>query len=351
MRIVVGLLGAVLIAAMLAEFFVAFLLPRRVRRDPRIARGIYRMVWRPWKAIAHRLQLIQADTLLGFFGPFALLLELTVWVLGLMIGYACLQWAGGGSFSLSSSAATILSASFEHTGAWHRAVGLLEAANGVAVLFIVIGYLPSIYTAFSSREVVISRLSTRAGAPPSAGALLRRASERGGWAELDRYLRDAEGWAAEMMETHLSYPLLGYYRSQHLGQNWLSALTTIVDTSAVLLAALEEDASEAETAELTFAIGRHALSDLALQFTGKTYTGAPRAFGDAEAAQLRALLEGGELRLRTDEEWRTRLDKLRERYDHNATALARELALRLPGWLPDDELIATIKSSAPAYRR
>jgi hypothetical protein len=348
-RVVVGLVGVVVILLMLAEFFVAFLLPRRVRRDPRIARGIYRALWHPWRALAGRLPPVAADTWLGFFGPLALVLELSVWVLGLMVGFACVEWAGGGSFSVAFSAGTFLSASFQPHGGWHRAIGLLEAATGVGVLFIVIGYMPSIYSAFSRREVAISRLSTRAGAPPSAGALLRRASERGGWDELDRYLHDAEGWAAEMMETHLSYPLLGYYRSQHVGQNWLSALTTIVDTSAVLLAALDEASPEAETAELTFAIGRHALSDLALQFAAGR-AGATRAFSDAEAAELRALLEGGDLRLRPDDEWRARLDELRGRYDANAAALARELALRLPGWLPDEEL-QVAKRDVPAHLR
>jgi hypothetical protein len=348
-RVVVGLVGVVVILLMLAEFFVAFLLPRRVRRDPRIARGIYRALWHPWRGIAGRLPPVAADTLLGFFGPLALVLELSVWVLGLMVGFACVEWAGGGSFSVGFSAGTFLSASFQPHGTWHRAIGLLEAATGVGVLFIVIGYMPSIYSAFSRREVAISRLSTRAGAPPSAGALLRRASERGGWAELDQYLRDAEGWAAEMMETHLTYPLLGYYRSQHVGQNWLSALTAIVDTSAILLAALDESSPEAETAELTFAIGRHALSDLALQFAAGR-AGASRAFGDADAAELRALLEGGDLRLRPDDEWRARLDELRGRYDANAAALARELALRLPGWLPDEQLQAA-KKAVPAHLR
>jgi hypothetical protein len=348
-RILVGLLGMLLIALMLSEFYVAFLLPRRVKRDPRIARGVYHAVWRPWRALAHHLRPVAADTLLGFFGPLALLLELVIWALGLVLGYACIQWAGGGAFSVAFSAGTFLSATFQPHGAWHRAVGLLEAATGVGVLFIVIGYLPSIYAAFSRREIAISRLSTRAGAPPSAGALIRRASERGGWAELDRYLHDAEEWAAEMMETHLSYPLLGYYRSQHVGQSWLSALTTIVDTSAVLLAALEDGSAESEAAELTYSIGRHALADLAHQLAAGR-PGTPRPLGDAEAAELRALLEGGNLRLVPDSAWRERLDELRSAYEPNAVALARELSLSLPGWLPDERAPAG-RRAVPAHLR
>jgi hypothetical protein len=348
-RVIVGIAGAVLILLIVYEFFVVFLLPRRVKRDPRIARGIYRAIWRPWRSFAQTLPHVAQDTLLGFFGPLGLVIQLSVWVLALIVGYACVQWAGGGSFSLAFSAATFLSAAFQPSDEWHRAIGLLEAATGVGVLFIVIGYMPAIYAAFSRREVAISRLSTRAGAPPSAAALLRRASERGGWEELDRYLHDAEEWAAEMMETHLSYPVLAYYRSQHVGQNWLSALTTIVDTSAVLLAALEDRSPEAEAAELTFSIGRHALSDLAFQFApGRT--GPAREFGDTEAGALRELLAGGDLRLVPDDDWRARLDALRAQYEANAAVLGEWLALRLPAWLPGEQL--QLKGKAlPAHLR
>jgi len=349
MRILVGVLGSILIVLMLAEFFVAFLLPRRVKRDPRIARGIYRGLWRPWKWFANRLTPVSRDTLLGLFGPFALLLELVVWAVGLMIGFACLQWAAGGSFDFALSAGTFLSAAAEPHGTWHRAVGLLEAATGVGVLFIVIGYLPSVYGAFSRREVAVSRLAARAGSPPSAGALLQRASALGRWVELDRYLRDAEEWAAEMMETGLSYPLLTYYRSQHLGQNWLAALTTIVDTSAVLLAGLEEGSGEAEAAQITFAVGRHALADLAHQ-SGARPPRVTRALSDEETAELRALLEAGERPLVDEDAWRTRLEALRRAYEGNAAALAHELAFRLPSWMPNEE--AQVKRKhLPAHLR
>jgi hypothetical protein len=336
MRVLVGIVGLALIALMLAEFFVAFMLPRRVKRDPRIARGIYRAVWRPWRALGTSLGPVAGDTLLGFFGPFALLLELVVWAGGLMLGFACLEWAGGGSFDFAFSAGTFLSAGFAPLSTWERAIGLWEAATGVGVLFIVIGYLPSVYAAFSRRELAVSQLSNRAGNPPSAGALLRRASERRGWDELGRYLDHAEEWAAEMMETHLSYPLLAYYRSQHVGQNWLAALTTMVDTSAVLIAALEDGSPEAGAADLTFRLGRHALADLAHQI-------APGGGGDRtpptaeELGVLREILADHDLPLVDASEFPRRLEKLRRTYESHTAALSRELALKLPAWLPDEE--------------
>jgi hypothetical protein len=344
-RILVGLVGAVLIVLMLAEFFVAFLLPRRVKRDPRIARGIYEAVWRPWRWTASRLKPIEADALLGYFGPLALLLELAVWVLGLIVGYACLLWAGGGAFSLDASAGTFLSASFEHAGTWHRAVGYVEAATAVGVLFTVIGYLPAVYSAYSLREIAISRLSTRAGAPASAAGLLAH-----GWEEIERTLREAEQWATEMMETHLAYPLLAYYRSQHVGQNWLSALTAIVDASAVVLAAVDDTGvAERRAADLTYRVGRHALADLAHQLADGR-TGPAREIVDGDAEALRGMLEAEGLPLVPLGECRERLAQLRAEYESNAIALAAQLALRLPPWRADEEALARRKR-APAYRR
>ena len=344
MRILVGLVGALLIVLMLAEFFVAFLLPRRVKRDPRIARGIYETVWKPWRWIARRLRPIEADALLGYFGPLALLLELAVWVFGLVVGYACLQWAGGGPLALDASAGTFLAASFDHEGTWHRTVGFVETATAVGVLFTVIGYLPAVYSAYSLREIAISRLSTRAGAPTSAAGLLSH-----GRSELVETLSEAEKWATEMMETHLAYPLLAYYRSQHVSQNWLAALTAIVDTSAVVLAAVDGDEFEPRRADLAFRVGRHALADLAHQLADGR-DGPVREISDEDAAWLRGLLEGTGLPLVPVGACLERLTKLRAEYEPNAVALSVQLALKLPPWRPDEQALAR-PALAPAYRR
>src|SRR5918911_2116949 len=267
MRVVAGIVGVALIALMLSEFFVAFLLPPRVGRDPRIARNLYRVLWRPWRAIANRRKPSTADTMLGLFGPLALILQLVTWTIGLLFGYALLEWAvASGSFAgrVFSSSGLFLSAGAADGGYGLRAVDLLEAATGVGVLFIVIGYMPSVYGAFSRREIAVSQFATRAGSPPAAGVVLKRAAGRERWRELEQDLRTWEEWTAELMETHLSYPLLAFYRSQHVDQNWLAALTAMVDVAAFVSAVEEEGDNEA--AEITYAIGRHALSDLALQY-------------------------------------------------------------------------------------
>ncbi|MGA8721848.1 MAG: hypothetical protein WB557_27845, partial [Solirubrobacteraceae bacterium] len=237
-----------------------FLLPRRVRRDPAIARAVLRTLWIPWRAGARRLPRDAADTMLGIFGPFGLAF-LGLLSAGVILSYAGLNWAGsthlggpraadfGSDLYFSAGAFFSASTPSDPVGGLGKTLQIAEAANGLGFLAIAIGYLPALFQAFSRRESAVARLDPRAGSPPSPGRLLERSGERGGWADLDEYLLEWETWTAELMETHLSYPILGYFRSQHVDQNWLAALTTIVDASAYALAYGPKGSTEA--AELT----------------------------------------------------------------------------------------------------
>jgi Sigma-54 interaction domain len=129
-----------------------------------------------------------------------------------------------------------------------------EAGIGFGFLAGVIGYLPVLYQAFSRREVIISLLDARAGSPPSATELVRRHSQAQGLDALRQLLQDWEIWTAELLESHLSYPVLAYYRSQHSHQSWLAALTTMLDSSALVLAAVPGACQH--QAQLTFAMAR-----------------------------------------------------------------------------------------------
>jgi hypothetical protein len=50
-------------------------------------------------------------------------------------------------------------------------------------------------------------------------------------AQISILLLDWEIWGSELLESHLSYPMLAYYRSQHQDQFWLAALTAIMGFS------------------------------------------------------------------------------------------------------------------------
>src|SRR5262249_13723992 len=126
-----------------------------------------------------------------------------------------------------------------------------------------IGYLPVLYQSFSRRETLISLLDARAGSPPSAGRLLLRLPPlKADGAPLEKFLDQAEVWAAEVLESHLSYPVLGYYRSQHDNQSWLATLVCTLDVSSLLLTVVE--GVDRRQARLTFAMARHTLVDLSL---------------------------------------------------------------------------------------
>ena len=187
MRPLAGAAGIALIALMLAEFFVTFLLPRRVKRDPRIARQFFTVFWWPWRALARRFPERTRDTMLGLFAPLAFVGVLGLWVAGLILGFGLVLWAvhakgaGGGAASLGDtiyySAATFFTSShsvFLDKGTLERVLTIIETAAGFAVLFVVIGYLPALYQAFSRREIHVSQLDARAGSPPSVGGLLLR---------------------------------------------------------------------------------------------------------------------------------------------------------------------------------
>src|SRR5258708_11148681 len=118
-------------------------------------------------------------------------------------------------------------------------MSVAEAGIGFGFLAAVIGYLPVLYQAFSRREIVISLLDARAGSPPSAGELIRRLAAAHSMDSIRHLLVEWERWSAELLESHLSFPVLRFFRSQHDNQSWLGALTPILDTSAILIASTD----------------------------------------------------------------------------------------------------------------
>jgi len=268
--------GLVLISAILLDAFEAIVLPRRVTRTIRPTRLFYALTWIPWSALARRMKSgKRRESFLGTFGPLSMIMLLAFWAAGMIVGFALLGWAlsragtrVGPPFTseLYLSGTTFFTLGLgdvtPSTPAT-RVLAVLEAGIGFGFLALVIGYLPVIYAAFSRREVWISLLDARAGSPPSALELLRHYGKEEHHAELRQLLRDFELWSADLMESQLSYPVLCYYRSQHDNQSWLAALTTLLDTCALLMAREGGDLALRMQARMTFAIARHAAVDLA----------------------------------------------------------------------------------------
>ncbi len=343
MRPLVAVVALALLLLVLRDAFETVILPRRVRRRYQLTRIFYRATWHSWRGVATRFAGSYAEHALGWFGPFSLLLLLVVWALGIMFSFAVLQWSISPGLNASGDPVSLFEALY-FSGTTFFTLGLgdiapasmlaklltvFEAGLGFAFLAVVVGYLPVIYQAFSRREVIISLLDARAGSPPTASELLRRHGEDGGHLRLQQLLADWERWAAEVLETHLSYPVLAYFRSQHSNESWLSALTVLLDTSAV--AALACDTPCRRQAELTFAMARHAVVDLAQVFNAKPPLSMPDRLSTAEFQELRAVGEGCGLSLSVESE--SRLGNLRSLYEPYLIALSRLLELPIPRWL------------------
>ncbi len=217
--------GVVIFLFVIWDAFEAVILPRRVTRKFRLTRLFYQVTWACWRALARAMPARKPrEAWLGFYGPISLLVLIGVWATGLVLGFGLMQFGagsavnsvGGPSFStdLYLSGTTFFTLGLGDVvprSGLARALVVTEAGFGFGFLAAIIGYLPFIYGSFSKRETDITLLDSRAGTPPTAGELLRRHSYEGGREALRVLLKDWELWSAELMESHLSYPVLAFF--------------------------------------------------------------------------------------------------------------------------------------------
>jgi hypothetical protein len=339
--------GAAIFLIVLWDAFEAIILPRRVTRRFRLTRLFYKTTWTTWRFITGLIPRRKTrETLLSFFGPFSLLLLVAVWAFGLVFGFGLMQYGAGSAVVITGGQPGFLTdvylsgTTFFTLGlgdvvprsVLSRVLVVTEAGFGFGFLAAVIGYLPFIYGSFSKREVNISLLDARAGTPPTAGELLRRHAYPQGEEALRSLLRDWESWAAELMESHLSYPVLAFFRSQHDNQSWIAALTAILDTCALVKAGIE-DACQRQ-AELTFAIARHAAVDLSQVFKTPPRALPHNRLPPEDLRRIRDMLAQHGVKLLDGPEADGKLAEFRDMYEPYLYALAEYLNLVLPPWIP-----------------
>ena len=344
-----ALLGGLALAIIiLVDAFEAIILPRRVTRKIRVTRLFFRTTWAFWKFVVGKISSRKTrEALLGGYGPCSLLLLIAVWALGLVLSFGMMQYAAGSAIDVhepghSGFAMDVyLSATTFFTLGLGDAVPRVplarfllaaEAGLGYGFLAVIVGYLPFIYSSFSRREVNISLLDARAGTPPTAGELLRRYSYAEGQEALRDLLAEWELWCAELMESHLSYPVLAYFRSQHDNQSWIASLTAILDACALVKTGIE-GACERQ-AELTFAIARHAVVDLSQVFSTPPRAPATDRLTAADLHQMRDTLASHGMKLHDGEAADQQLLKLRSMYEPFVYSLATHLSQTLPPWIP-----------------
>jgi hypothetical protein len=358
MRIAAFAIGLLFCLGAVVDAFQTIILPRRPTGRFRITRLFTIVTWMPWAAVARRIRNRKLrETMYSTYGPGSLLFLLMVWALLLVTGFGLLFFALGTPFADAMAAPSVigrLRTDLYVSGTTLFTLGLgdvvprslaaralivCESGTGLGFVALVIGYVPVLYGAFSRREVSVALLDARAGSPPTSTELLRRHAFAGGQEAMVVLLIEWERWSAELLESHVSYPILCYYRSQHDNQSWLSALTAILDSCALLISVVPGVASR--QAQLTFAIARHALVDLGHVFRLEEHEAKWRAHEGADRLtpanfeRLCGAMKEMGMRLCGDPEAPGRLHALRALYEPHAHALAEYLGLSLPLWMPE----------------
>jgi len=342
--------GIALIAFVLRDAFETMILPRRLNGRFRFTHVYYRRFWPLWaRATDGMRNRRRRETLLSLFGPLSMLLLFVIWAIGLVVGFALIYMGLGSPLQTSEplrgmgmdlylSGSLFLTLGIGNVAPQTmlgRGLALLEGGMGFGFVAVIISYLPVLYGGFSRRETNISMLDARAGSPPTASELLRR--HAGEIEQLRTYLAEWERWSAELLESQISYPVLGYFRSQHVNQSWLASLTTMLDSCAFLMASGEDCCTR--QAQITFAMARHAVVDLAQVYISAL----PAAYADrlpAEEMQLlyEQLRDAG-LPVKMDEGRAARLGRLRRLYEPHVAGIGQRLRLELPRWIGDPDIL------------
>jgi hypothetical protein len=340
MRDAGAVLGLLLLALVLSDAFEVMLLPRRVRRKMRLVTYLLRSTWFVWSSAATRLRSgPRRDSFLSLYGPLSLLMLIGVWVAGLIIAFGIISWGLGldpvqGMFGhLYFSGITFFTVGYGDLTPktpLAKMGAVVEAGTGLVFLATVIGYLPVLYQLFSRREVQVIMLDARAGSPPTATVLLTRHGHGESIPQLQDLLHEWELWFALVLESHLSYPMLSYYRSQHDNESWIAGLAAIMDTCALILVGLHEVPTF--QARVTFAAARLALVEVnrALSLSPDIY--AESRLTSSEFEEMKAELVTAGLALTDEENAEERLAEFRATYEPFLAGLANHLLLRVPGW-------------------
>jgi hypothetical protein len=241
-RVVVALAAAAVAVLAVQSAVRTIVVPRGV--PDRLARAVFRVLDAPtaWRA-GRASSSVQLDRRTAGLAVRLLMALLVAWLSAILLAGAGMQWAlGGGSagraFAASASALTTLGVLSGPGGA--SAAAYVAAVLGVGLLALVIGYLPSLYAAFSRREALVTKLSMRTGLPPAGPVILRRLWHAAGpQTLLTETWRAWEDWFVDLSETHTSFPVLAFFRSPQTAKSWITAAGAVLDAAALALAGVD----------------------------------------------------------------------------------------------------------------
>jgi hypothetical protein len=336
--------GLVVVLMIFYDLFQSVILPRPSIRKFALARQLVRRGWSAWRWVGDRIDLqARREAWLAAYGPIGVFLLFGTWAVALVLGYALIidgvraeirPVPDSFGTSLYFSASTLVPLSYGDyvpEGAPARLAIIAESASGVLLAALVITLLFSLYESFQRREELVVQLDAVAGAPPSGTHILETAAERGMHEQLVKTFEEWRGWAAAVLESHLAYPILFWFRSSHDNEAWLNSFGAVMDAAVLVISTVEDDSEG--PARLFLTVGNHLVEDLSWNFSygrGNTPIVERHEF---EQAHERLQKAGYRCRPETDA-WKT-FSHLRSKYASQLNQLARRLSIIPAQWIGD----------------
>jgi Ion channel len=344
MHVALIVAGFIVITVIIFDIFASVLVPRPVRSALLVSAYLRRYTWRAWRRLCIGIQPPQRrEFFLGIYAPFVMVLLLGGWVFGLILGFGLVFLGlqaglrpppidvGAAMYYAGTSLLTIGYGDIVAVGWPARAVSIAAGATGLATVAIVLTFLFSLFASFQRREVFVVMLDARGSAPPSGVGLLETYARLDLIHDLPRLFEQGQAWCAEVLDTHLAYPVLCYFRSSHVDVSWFAALGAMLD-AATLVVSTVEDVPKGQ-ATIVLSVGSHLTHDLAKYF---------ELLGDDDVLVERDEFSAARLRLAAagytladeDQAWDA-FKRLRAEYASALNNMSRHWAITPAQWIGD----------------
>ncbi|HYT14549.1 MAG TPA: potassium channel family protein [Candidatus Nitrosopolaris sp.] len=353
--------GLVIIFATFYDLFRSIVLPRPSVNRFLLVRLLFIGFWTLWRWVGRRIQgAARREAWLATFGPSAVLAMFATWALAFMLGYALIldglrtqirpELDSFGE-SLYFSATTIVPLSygdFVPIGLGARLAIIFESATGVGIAALVITLLFSLYASFQAREEMVVQLDAVAGAPPSGLQLLETVAERGLRSELIDTFDEWRAWSAAVLESHLAYPVLLYFRSSHDNEAWLNSFGAVMDAAALMISTVDED--EEGPARLMFTVGNHLVEDLAWYFRYGASSTDPLVDREEFNEAVARLKAAGYQCHPAEAAWQY-FTKVRGKYASRLSLMSQRLAITPAHWIGDRSYVPHADGRGRSHRK
>ena len=354
------LIGLAIVLVVFYDLFQSVVLPRPAINKLATVRFLIRRMWAGWKLVGERISSIpRREKWLATFGPLAVLAIFALWALAFILGYGLMidgvrseMRPAADSFgtSLYFSATTLVPLSYGDivpVGVPARLVTIAESVTGVVLAALAITLLFSLYEAFQSREERVVTLDAIAGAPPSGTQILETTAEHGMHGELVKTFDEWREWTASVLESHLAYPALLFFRSSHDNEAWINSFGAVMDAAVLIISTVEDESEGA--ARLMYTVGNHLVEDLSWYFRYRRVDDPIVERSEFDEATQRLKRAG--YRCRGEDKAWSEFARLRSTYASPLNQLARRLAIIPAQWIGDRSYLPHRERERPLGKR